>query len=821
YARAVKAELAKDLDTAFRLYVEAGSAYLKHSRAVAYVRAQEQARKDAARALGRAERIKAIKPDLAPVWRDPFASEEQQRVLKDDSVINRINAPLWTTPSQELGAAIATQDPDGLLELSPQQKEVGVLWRRPSEVLASAKVFVFSSDLRPEDIAQRVVADCSLCASIVVSLWHSRRHCSEVWPAFLTTPCPSPTGGYELKILFNGAHRRVVIDDLLPFHPNGSRMCMTSTGKKDIDIWPSLVEKAYLKLMGGYDFPGSNSSADIHALAGWIPDYIEVKSPSFQREQTWSRLCRGFNEGQCILTVGTDTRPIADRGRVKFLPSHCYAVIETEGGSRWLTILDAWVPPENSTEVDDLLDDLTLGDEGHKSIEIAWDDVCALFGSVCVSWNPVIFKNSLVYHGVWRAGHLSPERREESVHCTLRLQLERTKDLQRPLEEVWILLTRHRIDTRRSSEFISLHAELDDGHLDVLKSLTDTAKTRGIYTDNPHVLVRASLSNLARVAVTPSDALGTISLTLSYDGSFNGIGFTVTAYSGFDMRWDEQLHTLPFDLRISGALTAKTSGGNYTLSTYMINPQYRLRVPATTQDGPSTKTRVEISLHALRDLPINAMVTWGQGRRVFALTQSDIIATSGAYTYGFARLYADLPQGDFTLVISAFLPTHLGEFSLLVCSTRWIEVDPIPQEGAGMFAKTIRGEWCVPLTTPPPPVFPLCDPCLPPLSLVAQSDRFPDLFYDVVGHMVGLTRAIPSRCPRPQMSSKLFPATGTGALASSGAFTNARSGAATSQVALRAGQYIIEPAVDGIPGADGTFSLMVYSSSAGTSITPL
>jgi calpain-7 len=130
------------------------------------------------------------------------------------------------------------------------------------------------------------------------------------------------------------------------------------------------------------------------------------------------------------------------------------------------------------------------------------------------------------------------------------------------------------------------------------------------------------------------------------------------------MRWDGPLRALPFDHRISGTLTSKTSGGNYTLPTYMINPQYCLRVPATTQDGRSGKTRVKASLHAPRDLPINVVVTWGRGKRVFewaypsytrapkwfltfrrgSLAQSDIIATSGAYTYGFARLSADLPR---------------------------------------------------------------------------------------------------------------------------------------------------------------------------------
>ncbi|KAF8504624.1 hypothetical protein F5888DRAFT_769256 [Russula emetica] len=774
YARATRAEFARDLDTAFRLYVQAGSAFLNVSRTVAHARTQEQARQDAARALERAELIKGVKPDVAPVWRDPFALEEQQLVLKRGSMINGVAAPLWTTTTASPGlggTGTLFSDPDGLLELSAEQKEAGVVWRRPSEVLASAKM-LSSDHLRPEDIAQRVVADCSLCASIVVSLLHSRSHNSStalpsLYPRDLDeNPCLSPTGRYELKVLFNGAHRRVMVDDLLPFRPNNSRMCMTSKGERD--IWPSLVEKAYLKLMGGYNFPGSTSSADIHTLAGWIPDYLEVKSPSFQREQIWSRIIRGFNDGQCILTVGTDDRPVIDRGRVKLLPSHCYPVIdvkETEGGSRWLTILDSLLPTDGITEVDAVLDDLSLNDGGgnqRRSIDIDWDDACTLFGSVCISWNPMMFKNRLIYHGVWRAAHLSPARRDESVHQSLRLLLERPKDAERSSEEVWMLLTRHRTDTRRSSEYISLLAEYDDDHPNTPKNITDFAKTQGIYTDNPHVLVR--------VTVPSSNASGTISLNLSYDGPFDGIGFTVTAYSGLGMRWDGPLRALPFDHRISGTLTSKTSGGNYTLPTYMINPQYCLRVPATTQDGPSGKTRFKASLHAPRDLPINVVVTWGRGKRVFDLAQSDIIATSGAYTYGFARLSADLPQGDFTLVVSAFSPTHLGEFSLLVSSSRWVKVDPIPQEGAGMFAKTMRGEW----TNGAHPRYSLELPLPTDVKIRLQP------------HALAFVRV------------GLFPVIGGTAVASSGAFTDARSGAATAQVVLRAGQYIIEPKSAGI-----------------------
>jgi calpain-7 len=74
----------------------------------------------------------------------------------------------------------------------------------------------------------------------------------------------------------------------------------------------------------------------------------------------------------------------------------------------------------------------------------------------------------------------------------LRLLLERPKEASGLSEEVWVLLTRHRTDTHRPSEFISLHVEYDDGHPDTPKSFADTSRTQGVYTDNVHVLVRTT-----------------------------------------------------------------------------------------------------------------------------------------------------------------------------------------------------------------------------------------------------------------------------------------------------------------------------------------
>ncbi|KAI0317408.1 hypothetical protein OF83DRAFT_1058748 [Amylostereum chailletii] len=818
YTTATKAELKRDFDTAFKLYIKAANAYLTLSRSASEGDARQALwRKEAGKAVERAEKIKEARRDLMPVVRNWFAVEEQELVLQKGAVVNGVRTQLWMPSSAyDSGGIPYSYVPliHGLLALSEEQKTASIVWRRPSEVFGP-NASMDLEELRPEDIVQRVVADCSLCASVVICLVHERKfRNTHALPC--VRPCGrdgkpriSETGRYELRVLFNGAYRTVLIDDLLPFSAEGTMVCMAPIVQHN--IWPSIVEKAYLKLMGGYDFPGSNSAIDVHALTGWLPEHIEIRRRSFQREQTWNRIFEGFHNGMCMLTLGTDIRPSAQSQweGVKFLVAHSYAVIAVsppEDESRWITVLESLLPTvceasNGNVDIEAQIERMALAnDSRERSIRIPWDDACSVFESLYVSWNPKMFNNQTRFHGIWRPSHLSDADKAESAHQVLHLVVDPSTSASGD-GDLWILLTRHRTNTRLDTEFISLQVEQED--TSDAREVLGSTNTRGTYTNSPHVLIRTTMP--------PSG--GTFAVTTSYEGQHGDVGYTVDVHSSRSTRWDETVRKLPFDTRVNGAFTSKSGGGNHTLPTYMHNPQYKLSIPPP-KGAPRTKCRVALDVQSGRDVPVNVAVVWGQGERVYDLTKSDILASSGAYSYGYASASKDLAPGTYTVVVSAFEPAHQGPFALHLASSHPTQLEAIPQEGAGMFTKTIRGEWSVLGLTGGRPT---CQ------TRTTQGPRYTLTLPSLAQIKIRLQPLDPSASTSvsvalypqalPQQRQQAQP------VLTSGAHTDAPSGAVTPLGAVRAGTYALVPAKYDV-GADvgGKFRVTVYCSSAGVKV---
>ncbi|KAF9228468.1 cysteine proteinase [Gyrodon lividus] len=917
YDRAAKSELASDFTTAFRLYLAATDAFLQLSRsATSTPTFQVQCKANAGKALKRAEKIKkaserpgaAIRVGVVPInW---FGVDQQSYVLRKSSTVNNIHYPLWTEvlPLQSQPNTLYS-DPVGQpsIPLSTSPHLQGYEWKRllqdPFSSASTPSSQMSFQPLTPADIEQNIVNDCSLCASIAVCVQHNQKFKSKLLLSSLMQG--DQLGRYDMKALFNGEYRRVriSIDNFLPFDNSGHPIGI-STSWKAVG-WPALIEKAYMKLMGGYDFPGSNSAIDLHVLTGWIPEHIELQSASFERERTWRRLLDEFSKGYCVLTVGTDAKTMRKVEGVKLLPSHNYAVVdvrETED-ERWMTLLDSRVPvtcqPVHSHSEDGERRASSDTDTNSRMLDMRWDAICATFEGVYVNWDPALFKSELSFHGVWK-----PENADDKVQASIRhLQLLYTYQAPEssssdgissstaPLnidKDILVLLTRHLSETRRAAEYVLLTVRAEDeDDSGAVGMNTSGIEVKGTYTTSSHVLVGtkvrenpASLhtsqstpppshanssaswpSSMDSVSPSPPAQIsGALSIFASYDGPFDDVFFSVNVFcgAGVEVRWNEDAGIGDsvggvggakgggFTVKTEGTLTTKNAGGNHTHPTYMLNPQWHLRIHednggpterrvASSSSGKGhlnglvggskaaggtgkterEKASVVLSAQGPREVPLNVTVVWSSGERVVELAQKEVVTSSGAYTYGHARATASMAAGDYTVVLSAFEPQiHLGAFTLKVECSRQIDFTAIPQEGAGMYSRVAKGEWDERTAVGGPShgryhVNPIYEVQIPSRA------RF------------GARLHLISPSPAASLNLSLFPALASSTsevppldrpMASSGPYSDALPGVDIPARMLSAGKYWLVPST-WAAGVQAAFRLVVYCSDSGCVVT--
>ncbi|KAF8332601.1 uncharacterized protein EI90DRAFT_3053705 [Cantharellus anzutake] len=216
--------------------------------------------------------------EVASISLTPFSPESQNLVLDISSQINGRRVRAWTdwvAPASHE----AFLDPEGLPPLSAEQSRHVNAWRRPCDL--TEHPVIYSDDLRADQLHQSVITDCSLVAGLAVCLNHHSKFRSKLGISCLHpqngdgTPIISSSGKYQIRFQCNGIQRKIEIDDRLPCVADNSLACLST--HEAIIFLPSLIEKAYMKLNGGYDFPGSDSSIDVYALTRWIPEVIRFK----------------------------------------------------------------------------------------------------------------------------------------------------------------------------------------------------------------------------------------------------------------------------------------------------------------------------------------------------------------------------------------------------------------------------------------------------------------------------------------------------------------------------------------------------------------
>ncbi|WVW79913.1 hypothetical protein I302_101883 [Kwoniella bestiolae CBS 10118] len=636
------------LQKAFPAYISAGESY-SHLLASSLVPLTEvgNIRKKWRLVLERAEKIKNRIESLGgQVGKVEIGDEgEESAVIRRGSRINNIECPVWTGEPRDSEFRGEKFIDDRQPDLAEEQLIHQPRWR-------DVPIQSWTENGQEDRwiLKQGPVSDCSVVAAMGVGLEHDRQFGQGLNRANLFPKSEdgrsrrSENGKHVLKLLLNGAWRKVVFDSLLPHTPDPKPLYTTCHPANTFDSsssasvgapWIPLALKGYFKAFGGYSIKGSNPAPDIYAYTGWIPERGEVK-----------------------ISLGTGEK--VSEGLVRL---HAYGVValRDKGSERLVDVFDP----------------------GATSFTMSWDRICSEFEALHLNWKPDLMPMVATRHWSWpKPKSYSPSGSAVTTHPQYRLQITAPSSDD---QEIWVLLSQHITSKDRPLDDVALHVFEEYGHRSGSGRLIrpEKADQTSPYANDMHILVRYPLRRTtSSLLIIPARDRGNFQT-----------GFTLKAFAshGSTLKLDRISQTMPFSQVISGSLNSRNAGGHPGHPTHIFNPQYKVVLQAPPRGG-SIEGR--ITLQGEKERAWNVKLLWGKGELVSDVSEDMVVADTGSYSYGMT--YCDIPSvnpGTYTLVVSSFEPDHTGPFTVSFESTAPVDITPIPAEGAGMYSRIVNGAW--------------------------------------------------------------------------------------------------------------------------------
>eukprot|EP00055_Hartaetosiga_balthica_P012016 m.56673 g.56673 ORF g.56673 m.56673 type:complete len:820 (+) comp7811_c0_seq1:113-2572(+) len=553
-------------------------------------------------------------------------------------------------------------DPDGPVPLREKQR-VRAKLARPSQFMQRPVIF---HQMLAANIKQTIIPDCSFISSLAISADYEVKKgvaliSQSIFPQHNGKPIYNKYGKYSVKLHFNGCWRRVIIDDVFPVTSLGELLC--SFSKDESELWVSIFEKAYMKVMGGYSFPGSNSAVDLHALTGWIPDRLNVKDCD---EVMWTTLWEGLHRGDCLLTVATGdlSEEVADRAGL--VPTHAYAIVEMRKGHgvNVLRLKNPWAhkqwrgnysPFDKKNWTTDMKKMLQYEPEKHVEHDdgefwIDWDSLSHFFDVMYMNWNPAPLPFGTTHHYCWKAS--GKGARKDLYNMQYNPQYVLRIDEKKNHGRVWLLLSRHitsRDDFANNKEFITLHVY--EGGKRVY--FPDDPLSQGVKINSPHYL--------CKLGVEPGKKYTVVVSQYERDST---IRFTLKSFGDVAHKFDPLPDIYPVEFKLTSKWTAATAGGrNRASESFKMNPRFSFKTPPS-----SGKCRVFLKLEAPKEFSVGMMVTDVDGF---------VVGDQHEYRPGFTKMELSLePDTKFLVIPHTFTAGRTGSFFLTIGHTTKLTLSP-------------------------------------------------------------------------------------------------------------------------------------------------
>lgn len=405
-----------------------------------------------------------------------------------------------------------------------------------------------------ENLCQDLVDNCSF-VSAMLSLAREHAH------SLLSLVSPHEDSEfYSVTLHFNGTLRTVSIKNSFPRIENGRNLTIYSTSNPQL-LWPTIVEKAYLRVLGGdYDTSGSNLALDIYMLDNrWIPQVDLIKCDA-------SRLLelKGlFHEGKVLLGLGTSRMSDSLARKTGLISLHDYAV---EAIDDKIHLRNTWA-----------------SEDTHR-LSISVNELSS-FSYIYINWNWTrFFRHCALSVKMFR----NPQ--QTSIHELTQYSLRNVKGHS---EEIWMLF--------------ECHIPCPD--LNATMEVYETDSGQMVLVPDQYICAVKHTSN-NRVTLLKLNMFPNANYTMVVH--FNqAVNVSVHVYNNISAEFKLEKAQPRFPLRqlivsewtprhLTDGITGPSGGGNWSMPTYIYNPQYDLVV--------KQNTKVELALYSVPETYVNVDV---------------------------------------------------------------------------------------------------------------------------------------------------------------------------------------------------------------------
>lgn len=538
-----------------------------------------------------------------------------------------------------------------LLEFDREPPHDSQLLPLPKEMDAEFQRIQFSHWApATSDLYQDLLPNCSFVSLLL--LVQSKQ---DLLPQLLPH---KPLTNYRVKLHFNGCWRIVTVDNSLPLIRRLARLLIVRLLSDPLLMWPALIEKAYLKVMGqGYEFAGLNMARDTYMLTGWVPEIVVIKHfqlpPEF--DDVWSQNLLGY----CTVGVGTGALSKELGEELNLTPNHDYVVEYYVKTKQEITVKNPWGAKDRERLV-------TIHNRcPFQYLYINWD-VKRLFKYLRqVNFVYLAQDDATLVLDAPQYSLVNPTNEELSVWVFLESHL-LAATLARP--------THHTVGF---SVYKTLHGER------VLLPTQYVRASEAQTSTNDHLrLVKLVVApNLSYTMVTLSNITGTFSLTV-----YDNVGLT--------LEFGKASHLYPNVHLLDGNLDFRNLGGLWAHLLYIYNPQWDVQVKD--DDVVAVVAVFAARLDTMINVHLFSADSANRGLPIRTFDKARLVANEN-YNPGYQLYRFDhLPRGLYKMVVLAYDPRVVEKFKVyftyLGTNKTRVSVHPILTL-LGLFVKQMLFDW--------------------------------------------------------------------------------------------------------------------------------